>query len=147
VVGERLAFGSTSNAPDRIAFESSWYALELWEEKERERERERERKQLSRFVFSKHQCLHHHQCSNCHKISVQDLILFYTTTKAAATAPPPHGEEERDRFKRRSLLRLPVCVHPQFHFTHQQYNCTSSSQSAPDRSRGGTQRSRQLHVS
>ncbi len=146
MVTERLAFGSTSNAPDRIAFGSSWYALELGEE--RERERERERKHLSRFVFSKHQCLHHHQCSNCHKISVQDLTLFYSTTLAAASAaPPPHGEEERDRFKRRSLLRLPVCVHPQFHFTHQQYNCTSSSQSAPDRNRGGTQRSRQLPVS
>jgi hypothetical protein len=112
-----------------------------------ERRERRKKKQLSMFVFSKHQCLHHHQCSNCHKISVQDLTLFYTTTKAAP-APPPHGEEERDRLKRRrSLLRLPVRVHPQFHFTHQQYNCTSSSRSASDRNRGGTQRSRQLHVS
>jgi len=46
---------------------------------------------------------------------------------------------------RRSLL-LRVCVHPQYHCTHQQTfaGCCTSSQSAPDTNRDDIQRSRQM---
>jgi hypothetical protein len=81
--GREIALGSTSDAPEQIAFGSTCDALGLRGARERER--------AIANVTAKLQCLHR-QCSkcNCH---MQGLALCLTTKVAVAAAPPPHGED------------------------------------------------------
>jgi hypothetical protein len=94
---------------------------------------EREREKLPR-VFEKQQCLPHHLCSKFN-VRVQHLTLLEATKAAAATAPPPHGEERVQPGG--ACCSMSVCtVNPNLPSNN---FCIRriSSQSAPNRSRGG----------
>jgi hypothetical protein len=103
---ERDCIGSTSDAPEEIAFGSTCDALGLRGARERE---------------SNYQCF----CEAAMSLStMQQVQLSYARSGSLLDHKSRSSSSSTTTWRRRRStrrsLRLCVCVHPQFHFTHQQ---------------------------
>jgi hypothetical protein len=104
--GREIALGSTSDAPEQIAFGSTCDALGLRGARERE---------------SNYQSYCEAAMSSS---TMQQVQLSYARSGSLLDHKSRSSSSSTTTWRRRRSirrsLRLRVCVHPQFHFTHQQ---------------------------